>query len=198
MTKRPYTQTKRAESRDETRLRIVRAAMALHEDVGPARTSISAVAERAGVQRLTVYRHFPDENALFAACTGHWLALHPPPDPVRWAGITDPPEQARAALTALYVYYQATQRMLAAASRDEAALPALQVHMEALRQVLAGIADGLLLARSGGGLRMTLRHAVQFATWQSLESAGLDDGEKADLVLAWLAGLQEEAPPAAP
>ena len=197
MDKRRYAQKKRAESRDETRLRILRAAMGLHEEMGLRQTTISAIAERAGVQRLTVYRHFPDETALITACSGHWLSLHPPPDPARWAAITDPLEQARTALTALYVYFQETQRMLAAVERDEAAVPAAHAAIEEMRGALLAMADGLLLARSGPpALRTTLRHAVQFATWQSLEREGLDDGEKADLVLGWLAGLQGvEDPP---
>src|SRR3546814_654746 len=95
MAKRPYNQAKRAESRDETRLRILRATMDLHEEIGLRQTTISAIAERAGVQRLTVYRHFPDDEALITACSGHWLGLHPPPDPARWAAITDPLDQAR-------------------------------------------------------------------------------------------------------
>lgn len=190
MGKRRYTQKKRAESRDETRDRIVAAAVELHEELGPRQTSISALAERAGVQRLTIYRHFPDEAVLIAACSTHWLSRHPPPDPSRWAAMADPDEQARAALTALYVYYQGTRRMLAAVHRDEPLVPAMQEPMSQMRRLIAGIADSLLLARSGSpAQRTTLRHAVQFATWDSLERAGLDDGEKADLVLGWLSGL---------
>lgn len=197
MTKRRYTQTKRAESRDGTRERILVAAGELHEEVGPRLTSISALAERAGVQRLTVYRHFPDEEALIAACSSHWFGLHPLPDPSRWAAVTDPAEQARTALTALYVYYQETQRMLAAIHRDEPLVPAVRQPLGQMRRLIEGIADGLLLAQSGASqLRTTLRHAVQFSTWSSLEEAGLDDGEKADLVLDWLAGLQAAEKPA--
>lgn len=197
MERRRYTQKKRAESRDGTRDRIVAAAVKLHEELGPRQTSISALAERAGVQRLTVYRHFPDEEALIAACSSHWLGLHPPPDPARWAALADADEQARAALTALYVYYQGTQRMLAAILRDEPLVPAMRGPMGQMHRLIDDVADSLLLARSGSpALRATLRHAVQFATWQSLESAGLDDGEKADLVLDWLAGLRaKDAPP---
>lgn len=197
MDRRRYTQKKRAESQGETRERIVAAAVELHEELGPRQTSISALAERAGVQRLTIYRHFPDETALIAACGSHWLGLHPPPDPVRWASLADAHEQARTALTALYVYYQGTQRMLASVHRDEPLVPAMREPMDQMHRLIAGIADSLALARSGPpAVRTTLRHAVQFATWQSLENQGLDDGEKADLVLAWLTGLQDAEPPA--
>src|ERR671925_1066982 len=78
--KRPYRMKRRAELEQQTRLRITESAVALHEELGPARTSISAVAERAGVRRSTVYRHFPDDEALFAACSSHWRAGHAPPD----------------------------------------------------------------------------------------------------------------------
>src|SRR5918996_4055938 len=88
--KRPYRKRRRAELEDQTRLRITEAAVELHGRVGPARTTISAVADRAGVQRATVYRHFPDEDALFAACSGHWAAMNPSPDPSAWQAIRDP------------------------------------------------------------------------------------------------------------
>lgn len=197
MEKRRYTQKKRAKSRDQTRERIVAAAVELHEELGPSQTTISALAERAGVQRLTVYRHFPDEGSLIAACSTHWRERHPLPDPARWAGLTDADEQARTALTALYVYYQAAQRMLASIHRDEPLVPAVRERLSHMRGLLQGIADNLLLAQSGNPvMRATLRHAVQFATWRSLEQEGLDDGEKADTVLAWLAGLRQMEMPA--
>lgn len=197
MEKRRYTQKKRAEARDGTRERIVVAAVELHEELGPAQTTISALAERAGVQRLTVYRHFPDEVSLIAACSSHWRERHPLPDPARWAGLGDADEQARTALTALYVYYQANQRMLASIHRDEPLVPAVREPLGHMRELIRDICDSLTLARSGPpALRATLRHAAQFTSWQSLEREGLDDGEKADLVMGWLAGLQvAEAPP---
>ncbi len=96
--KRAYRLSARAESQAETRQRIVEAAVALHEKLGPAQTPITAIAERAGVTRLTLYRHFPDEAAIFAACTAHWGARHPFPDSARWDGIKDPAARAAAAL----------------------------------------------------------------------------------------------------
>src|ERR671919_3041346 len=96
MKTRAYTKRRRAESEAETRQRIAEAAMKLHGTVGPARTTISAVAEKAGVQRATVYRHFPNEEALFAACSAHWRSLYPPPDAGAWAAIADPEERLRA------------------------------------------------------------------------------------------------------
>src|SRR6476646_9149441 len=93
--KRPYTMRRRAELEEETRRRITESAVELHEELGPAQTSISAIADRAGVRRSTVYRHFPDEDALFAACSAHWRAANPPPDPSLWSAIADVDERTR-------------------------------------------------------------------------------------------------------
>src|SRR5436189_4831871 len=109
--KRPYRMRRRAELEEQTRMRITESAVALHEELGPARTSISAVADRAGVRRSTVYRHFPDEEALFAACSSHWRAANPPPDPHAWAAIEDPPERSETALRELYAFYRRTEGM---------------------------------------------------------------------------------------
>src|SRR6476661_3903394 len=99
---RKYQKKLRAEQQEETRQRIVEAMVALHREVGPARTTISAIAERAGVERLTVYRHFPDETEMFQACTTHYATVVPGPDPAAWAGIEDPAERLRATLLAFY------------------------------------------------------------------------------------------------
>src|SRR5881392_182771 len=109
--KRPYRMKRRAELEDLTRRRITESAVALHEELGPARTSVSAVAERAGVRRSTVYRHFPDEEALFTACSSHWRAANPPPDRRAWATIEDPAARTERALHELYDFYRRTEAM---------------------------------------------------------------------------------------
>src|SRR5438477_8671872 len=124
--KRPYRKTRRAELEEQTRLRITESTVELHSTRGPARTSISAVAERAGVRRSTVYRHFPDEAALFAACSGHWLASNPPPDLGAWAAIKDPEQRLRAALAEIYRYYRTTEPMMANLHRDEDSVPTVK------------------------------------------------------------------------
>jgi len=193
MKKRPYTLKKRAESRETTRARIIAATMALHEELGPKNTTISAVAERAGVQRLTVYRHFPDETALFRACTSQWLVDNPPPDPGEWHSVAGA-ERVRTALTALYAYYRRTRRMWTAAHRDEAEVHALRQPMRKFHDYLGAIAadltDGFALSGNRRNkVTLTLRHAVQFKTWHSLSSQGTSDESIADLVVAWLAAL---------
>src|SRR3954451_3620257 len=125
MPTRKYQQKRRAEQQAETRQRIVEALVALHREVGPARTTISAIAERAGVERLTVYRHFPDERSMFEACTTHYAIQVPGPDPSSWAGIEDPAERLRTTLLAFYDYYRRAEDVLAHAARDVPQLPAL-------------------------------------------------------------------------
>lgn len=192
--RRPYTLRKRAESQAETRLRIVEATMQLHEEVGPRATTISAIAERAGVQRLTVYRHFPDETAVFQACTAHWLSLNPPPDPTAWLEIDDPHERAGTALAAFYGYYRETRRMWEVAHRDETEVPALQGPMEQFRGFVEGIADDLAVALAGGdkpsrSLAATVRHLLAFPTWASLADSGLPDKKIVDLGRRWIAAV---------
>ncbi len=115
---RTYQLKRRAHQQDETRQRIVEAAVHLHETLGPARTSITAIAEQAGVERLTVYRHFPDEQTLFTACTSHYLAANPLPEPADWMQIADPETRLVVALTEIYAYYQRTERMQLTSARD--------------------------------------------------------------------------------
>src|SRR3954471_17962489 len=108
MTKRKYELNKRAERQDETRQRIIEAAIHLHQTVGGRGSSISAIAQEAGVERLTVYRHFPDEQALLSACTSHYQAQHPAPDPGHWLAIDDPEVRLRTAIAEIYAYHQQT------------------------------------------------------------------------------------------
>src|SRR5437763_12867480 len=109
--KRVYRKKRRAELEAQTRLRITESAVALHSTLGPAQTSMSAVAERAGVRRSTLYRHFPDEAALFDACSADWAAANPLPDLARWATIASPGMRLQTALSELYDFYERTEGM---------------------------------------------------------------------------------------
>jgi AcrR family transcriptional regulator len=169
---RPYTKTRRAELEQQTRERITEAAVELHGSLGPARTTISAIAQRADVQRATVYRHFPDEEALFAACSAHWRAQNEPPDLAAWAAIRDPAARLAVALPELYAWYARTQRMLELLIRDLPLVPAVQSQF-GLPGYLEAAADVLLAGRSERGAarrraRAALGHAVAFETWLSL------------------------------
>jgi AcrR family transcriptional regulator len=169
--RRPYRKRKRAVSELETRHRITEAAVALHQTVGPAHTSVKAIAERAGVERATVYRHFPTEQALFDACTSHYYARHPMPDPGAWAVITDPDDRLRMVLSALYAWYEETEEMLSPGIRDLEHVPAGA--RETFLGYFAAAQETLMAGRRERGRRRVLvsgaiGHAINFLTWRSL------------------------------
>ena len=189
MATRKYEKKRRAEQESETRRRIVEAVYALHGEIGPARTTIKAIAERAGVERLTVYRHFADDGAIFAACAAHFRSETPPPDPAAWADIVDPAERLRAALVAFYGFYRRGENMIANAERDAVGLPALAVVMAPRDAMLAGVREDLLAAWAVGDrartrLAAAIAHALRFDTWRSLARVeGLEDAEAAELMV---------------
>lgn len=170
---RPYRKQRRADQEEATRLRITEAAVSLHATLGPARTTVSAVAERAGVQRATVYRHFPTDGDLFQACTTHWAARYPLPDPGPWTEIADPGERLRTALGELYVWYSQTHEMLERATRDAELVPAMRPAIERRLAYLDAARAVLMRGRRARGARReriaaAIGHALSFATWRSL------------------------------
>src|SRR4051794_35211398 len=193
--KRPYRLKERARRQDETRRRITEATVELHETVGAARTTIKAIAERAGVERLTVYRHFPDEAALLDACSRHWIAEHPPPDPAAWATIAGDDERLRTALRELYAYYDANERMMANNLRDAAEVPALAAQMQGFTGFLAGTRDMLAGRRSGARRRAAIGHALDFETWRSLvRRQGRSNREAVELMALLVAATGTRRP----
>ena len=190
MTRR-YELKERARSQEATRQRIVDATVALHREVGPARTTIVEVARRAGVGRVTVYNHFPDETALLEACSAQWVAAHPPPDPAAWAAIDNHAKRLRFALAELYEYFGANEVMLANVTRDAPLVPALAEALDA-----SGAADHQLAMRevllpglpSKGGRGRRTRAAVglalSFSTWHRLtREEGLKDSDAVKLMV---------------
>lgn len=186
---RKYDMRRRAKRQEETRQRITEATVELHEALGPAKTTISAIAEKAGVQRLTVYRHFPDERALFSACRGHYMAANPPPDPASWTQVADPEERLRRALAEVYAYHRRTEQMMANVVRDAQVHPLTREfcepyfrHWNRMRYVLAtgwGAQDQQLELLLGA-----LGHALDFQTWRSLaRQQGLDDEQAVELMV---------------
>lgn len=166
---RRYEQTKRAERQAETRRRIVEATVDLHTSVGPSRTSIAAIAERAGVQRHTVYAHFPDEHTLYDACTRHWTELHPFPEVEAWASLADPVKRLRRALNEVYGWYERVEPDVALFRRDASLVSGYAFRIEQDAAVRAAAAD--LLARDlprKQAVRAAVGHALDFETWRSL------------------------------
>jgi AcrR family transcriptional regulator len=176
--KRKYELKKRAEQMGETRQRITEAAIELHGSVGPSRTTLTAVAERAGVERRTLYRHFPNEADLFAACSTHYFAANPWPDLGDWRAIRDPGERLERALDELYAYYERTEPMFSNVLRDAEVVDFASDAVAPLQTYLEEAADVLVAGRRARGrrrqlLRGALRHALDFSTWRSLSANGI-------------------------
>lgn len=186
--KRPYRMTKRAALQEATRLRITESAMELHGTLGPARTSMSAVAEHAGVRRSTLYRYFSDEAQLFAACTNHWNQQHPLPDIQAWAAIHDPQERLRTALLELYDYYAGAEPMLTKIFRDLDSMVVVQQQFRPFAQYIQALRKTLLAGHVKRGrravrVRAAVGHATTFATWHSLvREQQLTHAESAELM----------------
>jgi AcrR family transcriptional regulator len=178
-TKRKYELKKRAEQMGATRRRITEAAIDLHGTVGPSRTTLSAVAERAGVERRTLYRHFPTEAALFEACSAHYFTANPWPGLDRWRAIRDPHERLEQALDELYAYYERTAPMFSNVLRDAEVVDFAREAIAPLDDYLDEAAELLVTGRGARGRRRELlkgaaRHALAFSTWRSLSSNGIE------------------------
>ena len=181
--KRRYELKARAEAQQATRARIAAAAAALHEEVGVARTTVADIARRAGVQRLTVYNHFPDLDALLPACTAHWLAEHPRPDLTPAFALEDPAERLRAVLTALYGWYRENAAMQRRLLGERAIVPELDAWMaQSADAPLAELAAGLSAGFDRPDAQALVALALDFWTWRRLDREGLDDAAAAGLM----------------
>ena len=198
---RKYELKARAESQERTRRRIAKAAAELHEKVGPAATTVAEIARRAGVSRLTVYKHFPDNATLYEACSAHYRSEHPLPDLEPALAIKDPVDRVRSVLALIYgEFYRDTQRMIRNLSRDRGFDPALDALMQKTRDAfldwLAGELAGVFEPSSGDQLRAIIGLALDFWTWDRLTGEGLDDDEAASVMtdaVAAVAGVPATA-----
>jgi AcrR family transcriptional regulator len=187
--KRRYELKARAEAQEATRARIAAVAAELHGEVGVAKTTVADIARRAGVQRLTVYNHFPDLATLLPACTAHWLAENPMPDLDAPLAVDDPAERLRAALAALYGWYRHTAPMQRRVCGERSSVPELDAWMaQSSDQLLATLAERLAadVDRPHAGPLIAL--ALDFWTWQRLDAEGLDDATAAELMAAVACG----------
>jgi AcrR family transcriptional regulator len=178
---RKYELKERALRQAETRQRIVEAAVDLHTSVGPARTTISGIAERAGVERHTVYAHFPDDRTLFRACSEHWAGKHPMPD-LETLTTDDPRRRLRRALGEMYAWYESVEADLALFVRDASVVPANADVLDEMTADFAVLADAV----SQGwprrkSVRAAIGHALEFETWRSLvRRQGLSQAQAVD------------------
>jgi AcrR family transcriptional regulator len=166
--------------------------LALHTSVGPARTTISAIADKAGVQRHTVYSHFPDEDSLVAACTSHWALLHPFPPAEPWEAAADPLERLALVLRDVWAWYADVEADLELFLRDAELVPAAGADMERYARRLAAVADRLAADLGGSRtVRAAVGHALAFETWRSLvRREGLATADAVDAMLALVGGLR--------
>ena len=191
--KRKYELKKRAEEMADTHRRITQAAIELHGTVGPSRTTMSAVAGRAGVERRTLYRHFPSEADLFAACSSDYFSANPWPDLDGWRAIRDPQQRLERALDELYAYYEHTEPMFSNVLRDAELLDFARDAVAPLHAYLEEAAEVLALSRKARGQRRrllggALRHALAFSTWRSLSANGIGRSDAARLMTALVEG----------
>ena len=194
-----YNLKARAERYQQTRQRIVEATVELHRTAGPARTTVTEIAKKAGVERQTVYNHFPDELSLLKACSAHNRSLNPPPDPEPWKLIPDPEERLRRALTDLYGYYRRNERMLANVTADRQVNPNTRKvleprvkHQERMRDALAAGWEQGDARRRKRLLEGALWVALEFQTWHTLtRQQGFDDEESIELMVSMVRCLME-------
>jgi AcrR family transcriptional regulator len=187
--KRPYRLKARGDQQQATRLRIIKATAALHDELGPARTTVSEIARRAGVQRLTVYNHFPNEVDLLDACGAHWMAEHPLPDMSAAIAEPDAAERLRRVLTALYGWYRENKTSTEHLQRDRLLMPALDQLMSIrMDQEMAFLADLLAAGFTGSDhraeVRATVALALDFWSWRRLSREGMTDEAVATIMTA--------------
>ena len=187
--RRKYELKKRADDVAETHRRITEAAIELHGSVGPSRTTLSAVAKRAGVERRTLYRHFPSEADLFAACSAHYFTANPWPDLGSWRAVGDPRQRLERALDELYAYYERTEPMFSNVLRDAELVDFARDAVAPLHAYLEVAAETLIIGRRVRGRKRellggALRHALAFSTWRSLSTNGIGRPDAVPLITA--------------
>lgn len=191
--KRTYQLKARARRQEEIHKRITIAAMRLHEKVGPAKTTMNAIAELAGVQRATVYNHFPGESELFEACSSHWFMENPPPDFTKWQAIENRSQRVRKAILEMYRYYEKGQAMLQKVLRDAPVVPAMEEirktkwlpMLDAIIEIVIGSNDQISKSERKS-LKAILNVIFDFFTWHKLVNSGLSTKLAAQLSFSWV------------
>lgn len=189
--RRPYQLKARARRQEEVHKRITVAAIHLHGTVGPAKTTMKAIAEQAGVRRATIYNHFPSEYELLDACSSHWFGENPPPDPAGWAKIDDPKKRVRQGLAEMYDYYYRGRYMLEKVLRDAAVVPAMEEirrnkWLPMIEYIVGILAQEQNNPEKDKNVRASLRVVLDFFTWRTLIESGLSNEEAAGLAAMWV------------
>lgn len=198
--RRAYRKRRRAEHEAQTRRQITEAAVKLHGTVGPARTTVTGIAAQAGVQRATVYRHFPDLDSLFISCSAHWASLNPPPDPGSWRRVADGEKRLRHGLTELYDWYAWADPMLTNIFRDAPVVPAMARASENFQRQFVALHAALMQGRPNRGrararVAAATGHALEFGSWRSLtQTQGLEAKETVELMIALVAAAARPQP----
>lgn len=194
---RAYRMGRRLETLEDTRERIAKATFELHATIGPAKTTISAVAERAGVQRHTVYHHFPDLTSLFRACTDHGIRVTGMPDPAAWQSIADPTARLQAALADLYGYYRVNARLMGNIMRDMPMFTDVggnEQFLDRFGQMFATLTEDWTVDEAvRPSLQTAIGHAMAFETWRSLTEPGLSDDQARDMMVGFVGGIAATA-----
>jgi AcrR family transcriptional regulator len=182
---RQYELKLRAERQDETRQRIVDATIELHKTIGAAQTTISEIAKRAGVGRVTVYRHFPDEETLFFACSSHYFSQHPFPDIDRWHQIADPQARLRTGLRETYAWHAENRQMIAMALAEARELPMMAPYHDFWDKAAEALtAPWRLRGRRRSELKAMIALALSFDTHRTLtHEQQLTQGRSIELML---------------
>ena len=193
---RAYQLKRRAERQDQTRQRIIEATIELHQTIGAAATTVSEIAERAGVGRVTVYRHFPDELTLARSCSGQYFERHPLPDPESWRAIAQPEERLRAGLRDAFAYHRATEPMITHAladARDHPVMAPYHAHWRRGADVIA--AAWRARGRRRALLRAAIALALSFDTWRTLvRGEQLTDEQAVELLVRLTCGCPPDVP----
>ncbi|MXN65431.1 TetR family transcriptional regulator [Stappia sp. GBMRC 2046] len=182
---RPYKLKRRAESQARTRQKIVDATIALHQERGLSATTVSEIAERANVGKVTVYRHFPDDEALLGACSGKYFEMHPLPDPERWRVASDPRDRMNLGLSQSYAYHRETEAMIARVMPEARDHPVMAPYFEHWRHAVSVLAEVMPVApRQDEKLHAVLALALSFETWRLLvREQGLTDEQAIEAMM---------------
>ena len=194
MSPRRYRSDRRQAGVDETRRRIVGAAVALHAEQGAMATSFAQVAKRADVAVPTVYKHFPNQAALLQSCTGHVFACSPALGPEIYRGLATAEARLAALAKAAFAVHRFQAPWMRRGIHEAALMPDLaKIVDEArsqFRRLVALALEPRFAGRPPAGLVALIEILLGFSAWQRLaEEAGLSQSGAEERAAAALFAL---------